>query len=300
MKLLQCLLLSLFCLSGCSHYALVRGQPSSLPSFELPRTRPKIALVLGGGGTKGLAHVGVIRELEDAGIHPDLIVGCSSGALVGALYADHPDVCHLEDLLLDLRRKDLMDFSLFSSPFGFVKGNSLEKFLKENLTVSFFDQLKIPLIVVATDLYTGELVELGGGALIPALCGSSAVPGVFKPFSYLGRYLVDGGAVDPVPVRVAKRCGAQVVIAVDVGERLSDQKIGHFLSVVKRSLAISYRQLSKESVRDADILLQMNFQELGMFSDDHNQEIYEAGRFKTKELLSFIEKTIAEKLSQIP
>lgn len=292
-----CLLLAVFTFSACHRHTLVRGELEPVPSFDPPKEPPKIALVLGGGACKGLAHVGVIRELEEAGIHPDLIVGCSSGALIGALYADDPDIDRLEDLLLDLKRKDLLDFSLFSSRFGVVKGNSLQSFLHENLGAHFFDGLKIPLVVVATDLHTGELVELGAGPLIPALCGSSAVPGVFKPVSYLGRFLVDGGAVDPVPVRIAKKYGAQVIIAVDVGERLSDNEILHFFGIVKRGLEISYRQLSKEAAREADVILQMNFQGLGMFSDHQNREIYEHGRAKAREFLPRIEQVISERVS---
>lgn len=285
-------------LSGCHRATLAQGDPEPIPTFLPPASPPKVALVFGGGGAKGLAHVGVLRELEEAGIHPDLIVGCSSGALIGALYADQPNVDRLENLLLNLKRRDLLDISLFASRFGFVKGQSLEAFLKENLSVGFFDALQIPLIVVATDLHTGELVEFGGGPLVPALCGSSAVPGVFKPVPYLGRHLIDGGAVDPVPVRVAKKYGAQVIIAVDVGEKLSDEEIVHVFGIVKRGINISYRQLSKESAKDADILLQMNFQDLGMFSDRHNREIYERGRAQARALLPQIEKVIAEKLSE--
>lgn len=290
--------LGFFLLSGCYRHSLVKGDPEALPTFILPDAPPKIALILGGGGAKGLAHVGVIRELEAAGVRPNLIVGCSSGALIGALYADQPDALRLENFLLGLKRKDLMNFSLFSSRFGFVKESSLENFLKKKLRAHFFDELEIPLIVVATDLHTGELVELGGGPLIPALCSSSAVPGIFTPVPYLGRHLVDGGTIDPVPVRIAKKYGAQVIIAVDVGEKISDREIIHIFGVVKRGVEIVYRQLTQEAVREADVLLQMDFQGLGMFNDNHNQEIYETGRLKAREKLPFIQKVISEKSSK--
>jgi len=293
------LLLGIVVLSSCHHHSLAQGEPEPLPTVTPLSSPPKIALVLGGGGSKGLAHVGVLRELEEAGIHPDLIVGCSSGAIIGALYADQPNIKRLEGLLMDLKRRDLLDISVFSSRFGFVKGYSLESFLKENLKADFFDALCIPLVVVATDLHTGELVEIGGGPLIPALCGSAAVPGLFKPVAYFGRHLVDGGTVDPIPVQIAKKYGAQVIIAVDIGEKLSDKEPLHFFGIAKRGLEISYRQLSKESARSADVLLRMNFQNLGMFSDQHNQEIYERGRSKTREFLPQIERIISEKLSNL-
>lgn len=290
------LLISVFTLSSCHHYSLAQRDPEPMPIFT-PPSSPKVAVVLGGGGSKGLAHLGVLRELEEAGIHPDLIVGCSSGALIGALYADWPDVTRLEKILLNLKRRDLLDISFFAFRFGLVRGESLEKFLKKTLNANCFSALKIPLIVVATDLYTGELLEFGGGPLIPALCSSSAIPGVFQPVYYLGRHLVDGGTVSPIPVQVAKKYGPQVIIAVDVGEKLSEKQPGHFVGIAKRGFSISYRQLSKESTKGADVLIQMNFEDLGMFSDQYNREIYEYGRLKARESLPFIRQVISEKMS---
>ena len=290
--LLFCLL---FC-EGCSPMKLAQSEPDPIPQFQLPPQPVKVALVLGGGGSKGLAHVGVLHELEQAGIHPDLIVGCSSGAIIGALYADQPHVKRLESLLTNLKRSDILDFSLFSSPFGFVKGFLLKSFLMENLKARRFEQFQIPFIAVATDLSTGELIEFGGGEIIPAVHASAAVPGVFDPVKYLGRYLVDGGAADPIPADVAKKYGARVIIAVDVGEDLSSKEPYHLFHVAQRSLEISYRRLSEYVTRDADVVIRMNFQDLGMFSDRYNQEIYKHGRETAREMLPQIQRVILEKL----
>ncbi|WP_316355670.1 patatin-like phospholipase family protein [Candidatus Neptunichlamydia sp. REUL1] len=275
---------------------LAQSEPDPIPQFQLPPQPVKVALVLGGGGSKGLAHVGVLHELEQAGIHPDLIVGCSSGAIIGALYADQPHVKRLESLLTNLKRSDILDFSLFSSPFGFVKGFLLKSFLMENLKARRFEQFQIPFIAVATDLSTGELIEFGGGEIIPAVHASAAVPGVFDPVKYLGRYLVDGGAADPIPADVAKKYGARVIIAVDVGEDLSSKEPYHLFHVAQRSLEISYRRLSEYVTRDADVVIRMNFQDLGMFSDRYNQEIYKHGRETAREMLPQIQRVILEKL----
>ena len=180
-------------LGGCHTFKLVYHDPEPILPYDKPKAPIKVALVLGGGGSKGLAHLGVLHELEQVGIYPDLIVGCSSGALIGALYADNPNIQRLENLLLNLKRSDLMDFSFLASRFGIVKGNSLEKFLQTHLESKHFKNLKIPLVVVSADLISGELLELGAGPIIPALLASTAVPGVFKPVPYLGRFLVDGG-----------------------------------------------------------------------------------------------------------
>lgn len=275
---------------------LSQAQPEPIPNFEVPQDHIKVALVLGGGGSKGLAHVGVLRELEQAGIHPDLIVGCSSGAVIGALYADQPHVKRLEKLLIGLKRSDLMDISIFASKFGVVKGILFKAFLENNLKAKKFRHLQIPFIAVATDLKTGELIEFGGGEIVPPIMASAAVPGVFNPVFYKGRYLVDGGVVDPIPVRVAKKYGAHVIIAVDVGEDLSDKEPSHFFDVARRGLEISHRKLSEYVTRDADVVIRMNFQGLGMFSDSYNQEIYEHGRKMARAMIPHIEQLIQDRL----
>ena len=275
---------------------LSQAQPEPIPQFQVPQEHIKIALVLGGGGSKGLAHVGVLKELEQAGIHPDLIVGCSSGAVIGALYADQPHVKRLEKLLIGLKRSDLMDISIFASKFGVVKGILFRSFLEQNLKAKKFRHLQIPFIAVATDLKTGELIEFGGGEIIPPIMASSAVPGVFNPVYYKGRYLVDGGVVDPIPVRVAKKYGAHIIIAVDVGEDLSDKEPSHFFDVARRGLEISHRKLSEYVTRDADVVIRMNFQGLGMFSDSHNQQIYEHGRKMAQAMIPHIEQIIQDSL----
>ncbi|MDJ0651937.1 MAG: patatin-like phospholipase family protein [Simkaniaceae bacterium] len=275
---------------------LSQTQPEPIPNFEMPQEPIKVALILGGGGSKGLAHIGVLKELEQAGIHPDLIIGCSSGAVIGALYADQPHIHRLEKLLLGLKRSDLMDISIFSSKFGIVKGILFKAFLDKRLKAKKFHHLQIPFIAVATDLKTGELIEFGAGEIIPPIMASAAVPGVFNPVFYKGRYLVDGGVVDPIPVRIAKKYGAHVIIAVDIGEDLSAKDPGHFFDVARRSLKISHLKLSDYVTKDADVVIRMNFQGLGMFSDSYNQEIYEHGRKMTQAMLPQIEQLIQDRL----
>lgn len=295
MRLFLILSLSLL-FFGCQPMKLSLARPEPLPAFEAPQEHIKVALVLGGGGSKGLAHVGVLKELEQAGIYPDLIVGCSSGSVIGALYADQPNVSRLEELLIGLKRSDFMDFSLFASKFGVVKGKLFKGFLEQNIKAKEFSELHIPFIAVATDLKTGELVEFSGGEIISPIMGSSAVPGVFHPVFYKGRYLVDGGVVDPIPVRVAKKYGAHIIIAVDVGEDISDKEPSHFFDVVRRGLEISHRKLSERVTQDADVVIRMSFQGLGMFSDSYNQEIYDHGRKMARLMLPEIEQKIQERL----
>ncbi|MCB1107556.1 MAG: patatin-like phospholipase family protein [Chlamydiia bacterium] len=286
-------------LGGCTSLKLSEAEPQPIPTFQKPEATIKVALVLGGGGSKGLAHVGVLQELEEAGIHPDLIVGCSSGAIVGALYADQPNVKRLENLLITLKRSDFIDFSLFASRFGVVKGILLQSFLKKHIKSKTFEELRIPFIAVATDLSTGELIPFGGGEMVPAIRASAAVPGIFNPVQYLGRYLVDGGTADPVPVETARKYGAQVIIAVDVGEDLSRREPCHLFHIARRGLDITHRKLSEHATRHADVVIRMNFQDLGMFSDRYNREIYNHGRKMTRTMLSQIESVILKKISRV-
>ena len=146
-------------MASCSSLYVHPTAENSVPPFETKKPI-RVALVLGGGGARGLAHLGAIRELEAAGIRPDLIVGCSAGAIIGAFYADDPELTRIENLLLSLRKADLLDTNIFRSRFGVVRGKMLRKFMKRHLHAKTFSELKIPLIVIATDLFTGEVVEL--------------------------------------------------------------------------------------------------------------------------------------------
>lgn len=145
---------------------------ASYLSFEDPPPLPdcaplyhpiRVALVLGGGGSRGMAHVGVLKELEEAKIPIDLIVGCSAGALVGGLYASHPCSDDIKAVLAPMKKKDFVDFDICKARYGLAQGEALRNFLRCHLDGECFEGLKIPLVVVATDLASGELICIGGG-----------------------------------------------------------------------------------------------------------------------------------------
>lgn len=271
--------------AACTSSYMMPVAQSEIPRFETKKPI-RIALVLGGGGSKGLAHLGAIQELEAAGIRPDLIVGCSAGSIVGALYADEPELIGVEKNLLALSRSDLLDMTL--SRLGLVQGKSLQNFMKKHLRSKTFDELKIPLIVVATDLDSGEAIELSQRDIPTAVGASCAYPGIFHPVFLHDRYLIDGGASSPVPVEVAKKYGAEVIIAIDVSEKLPTTKPYHFFGVAKRGMEIVYRKLVEHSLARADISIRMEFQDVGMFSDHLNHQMYEHGRMKVRGVLAQI------------
>ncbi len=264
-----------------------------IPVFK-PQNPIRIALVLGGGGSRGLAHLGAIKELEAAGLRPDLIIGCSAGSIVGAFYADNPELKGVEKNLLELNRADLLDLTFLKFRFGLIEGKAIQTFMKKHLRSKTFDELKIPLIVVATDLFDGEVVELSQQAIPIAVGASCAYPGLFNPVFLHDRYLIDGGASSPVPVEIAKKYGAEFIIAIDVSEKLPTASPFHFFGIARRAMEIAYRKFVAQSLAQADISIRMEFQDVGMFSDHLNHQMYELGRKKVLSMLPEIKKKLME------
>jgi NTE family protein len=259
------------------------------PNFRKPI---KLALVLGGGGAKGFAHVGVIEELEKAGIKPDLIVGCSAGAIVGGFYALDPDAAHLKKTLMSHKRHHILSYSLSAWPYGFYADYRMREYFTKNLKKHNFSDTKIPFLVVATNLEFGNLTVFGTGDMIVPIMASAAFPGALPPVKIRDQYFVDGGVADPVPVQVAKQFGAEVVVAVNIAERLTNNSPNHFLGVMKRSIEIAYINQSARSAADADVIIDFHFTDIGAFSDTHNDYLYEAGKLAALKAIPAIKRKI--------
>jgi NTE family protein len=178
--------------------------------------KPKLGLVLGSGSARGWAHIGVIRALEEAGIRPDIVCGCSVGAFVGAAYADG-DLDKLEKWVTELTWQDVLGLLDVGGSGGLIKGEKLIAFFEKHFVDVDMAALPLPFACVATDLETGREIWLREGSTAAAVRASIALPGLFAPVARDGRLLVDGGLVNPVPVSLARALGADVVIAVDLG-----------------------------------------------------------------------------------
>jgi NTE family protein len=295
------LLLSLFMMmAGCScpqHYHPTNNPPP-LPDCPVVPQPVRLGLVLGGGGAKGLAHVGVLEELEYAGIPIDLIVGCSAGSIVGALYADCPSCDHLKEVLLSLKTNLLIDLDFWHARYGLCQGKSLRQFLYANLCATNFDQLKIPFFLVATDLYSSELVIIGGGPIVPAVEASCSIPLVFVPVPLHGRTFVDGGVIDPVPVRVAKNFNAEVIVAVDLRGLLPQTFPTNLFEVATRSAEITLLWQSEDCIRNADVVIRPELGNIGTFADEYNEQIYQAGKESARACIPKIKALLAEKEKQ--
>jgi len=177
----------------------------------------KIGLALGSGGARGLAHIGVLRVLEREKIPIDLIAGSSMGALIGGIYASGMDAVTLEEIALNISwQQTARFFTPTISKAGLVDGNKIEKLLETFIGRIIFSKLKIPFVTVTTDIENGKEVIIKTGKVSRAIRASCSIPGIFTPLKYGNRYLVDGGLVNPVPVDVARRSGADIVIGVNV------------------------------------------------------------------------------------
>lgn len=176
----------------------------------------KIGLALGGGGAKGYAHIGIIKSLRDSGINIDVVTGTSIGAFIGAIHAGN-QIDKLEDYVKKITFGKLPKIlSPAFSRLGLLSGDYAKKLLDEFLDVQNIEELSIPLGVIATDINNGETVTFTSGSIKDAIRASIAIPGLITPVLLGERFLVDGGATEPVPVEAARNLGADVVIAVDL------------------------------------------------------------------------------------
>ena len=178
--------------------------------------RKKVGLVLSSGAARGLAHIGVIRALTEKKIPVDFIAGASIGAFVGACFAKHGDIKELEEVVLDIdwrRMLKLADFSLALISKGFIHGRKAAELLKAIIGDIKFSDLKIPLAVVTTDINSGEEIIIRDGSVVEAVKASISMPAIFVPARMRGRFLIDGGIVDPVPIDAARNMGAEFIIA---------------------------------------------------------------------------------------
>jgi NTE family protein len=235
-------------LSGCG---LLHEKPA--PATTRQPAPVKIGLALGGGAARGFAHIGVIKALEAQGIVPDIIVGTSAGAVVGALYASGLSGFELQKIALDMDAGQIGDWSLPDR--GVFKGEALQNFVNHAVANRPLEKLPRSFSVVATDLKSGESVLFRTGNTGMAVRASSAVPGVFQPVSINGHEYVDGGLVSPIPVRAARSLGANFVIAVDISVNPRDARTSSTLDVLLQTFAIMGQSIGRYEKAEADIVI---------------------------------------------
>lgn len=259
----------------------------------MQKTRKTLGLALGSGGVKGFFHLGVLKTLIKHDIPIDYISGSSIGAWIGSHYAMFQDVSTLEELIFGKKKEK---FFVFLEPVlsgGLVRGEKLEKLIDGWLNHANFSDTKIPFTAVATDLNSGEGVIFNRGKLAPAVRASMSIPSVFKPMEYHGKFLVDGGLTDPVPDDLARKMGADVVVAVNLDSyhpRMQfNSKNLSLYKIMTQSFDIVRSRLAEYSINDADVVIELKTCTRGLSSwrkyftgDGMGREFLKMGEFETE------------------
>jgi len=224
-----------------------------------PLHRPTVGLTLGAGGSKGLSHIGVIKILQRHDIPIDFIAGSSIGALVGGLYAATKNIQAIEHIALTNNWPQIA--SAFFDPslkLGFVKGDKLKRLFDTFLQKKTFNELLIPFAAVATDMTTGKPVVIRNGTVATAIRASISIPLLFKPELFDGKYLIDGGFSEPVPVNVVRSMGADIIIAVNLyGDYhgISAHSSSGLYTIVNRSVDLILHRFAETKIQSADIVI---------------------------------------------
>ena len=267
--------------------------------------RQKIGLALSGGAARGLAHIGVLAILEKEGIPVDLIAGTSTGAIVGSLYAQGKNVNQIKELTLDLAQQKLTRFIDPSLPrTGLIKGKKIKDQLASFIGGDIrFSNLKIPFACVATDIETGEEIVIDRGSVPEAVRASISIPGIFTLVKKGGRYLVDGGLVNPVPVSVVKAMGADFIIAVNVIPGVVDRthhqegakgsKEPNIIHIMVQSIHIGTQSLVTHSLEEADIIIEPHVAQVGAGDFHRAQECIRQGELAAQSSIPEIKGKLA-------
>ncbi|MBN1188356.1 MAG: patatin-like phospholipase family protein [Dehalococcoidales bacterium] len=267
--------------------------------------RKKVGLALGGGYARGLAHIGVLEVFEREGIPIDYIAGTSIGALVGALYAREHDSSLLRKQAMQLDwigMTSLVDLALARS--GLVGGKRVTALLRRFMGDVDFKELAVPLSCIATDIITGDEVVIDRGSVLEAVRASISIPVIFTVVKRDGRYLVDGGLVNQVPVSAAKKMGADIIIAVDITPSRSERadylvnsaqvKEPSLLNVVIQTIYITTYLSTRQATEGADVVIHPHLAHIAPAEFHRSQECILEGEYATVDKLSEIKKILSE------
>ena len=248
-----------------------------------------IGLALGGGFARGIAHVGVLKVLEEENIPIRYIAGTSVGALIGAAYCSGISAAELEQVAARVRFKHIASWTL--SRYGFASNSRMIGFLNHLLKVKTFEELRIPLAVTATDFSTGEGVVFHSGPLIDPVRASCAYPGMFLPVKIRGRLLIDGMLSHTVPTRPLRQMGADRVLAIHLkGKWTGDVGPRHLFDVIGQCFAIAQEMNSSQWKQAADLVIEPDVNGYKYDAFEHSAALVRAGEIATRAALPEIRK----------
>ena len=269
------------------------GQNSRKTPTAVPR-RAGVGLALGGGFARGFAHLGVLQVLEESHIPISHIAGTSVGSILGAAYASGAPLARIIEACRTLRFRDIARWRV--SRLGLASNHRLENLIERVFDSRHFEDLRIPLAAVATDLSSGEPVVFTQGNLSDAIRASCAFPGLFEPVEIGTRCLADGGLVAPVPTRAARDLGAATVIGISVG--VQDGHRGaptNIFQVVSRAVSAAQKHQLEVWERHADLILRPDVQSLAWDDFHRADEAIAAGAAAARRALPRIEKLLRQR-----
>lgn len=255
----------------------------------------KLGLALGAGGSRGVAHIGFLKALEEADIRVDYIVGSSMGSVVGGAYAAGLSVDMMREAVYKLRLRDLVTPA--KQKGGVLGNNKMRALIAKYIGDITFEDLKLPFHCVAVDMIKQEVVEFSKGSVVDAIVASSSIPAVFHPVVQGERRLIDGGVLERVPAMRVKKMGADVVVAVDVlGWRNASEKIPGAIGVSLETFDImdnhrtkAYHEKHKKHI---DFWLEPDLGDMSQYSIKQVKEAYEKGYEIGKKNVEAIKKAL--------
>lgn len=267
--------------------------------------KKKVGLALGGGGARGLAHIGVLNVLEQNKIPIDMIAGTSSGALVGALYSSEPNAKKLALEVSKEKWDEIFDYA-YLPRYGLIKGDKIEQMLEEKLNDIDFKDLKIPLFVTAFDVEHKKEIIFHKGNVAKAVRASISIPGLFVPVENNNKILVDGAIVDPIPTEILRKQGADIIIAVNVNnvkiksasmnetavKRKGTKKIPGIMISASKSLQIMSSEVSAADLASdrADLVININLEDIGTLEFSKWKEAISMGERVAKKSIEDIKR----------
>lgn len=251
----------------------------------MPR-KIKIGLALGGGLSRGLAHIGVLKVLHEAKIPLHCIAGTSMGSVIASLYACGMNLKMMEKISRRISRSNWIDFTL--PKMGLVAGEKLEQLVYLLTGRRKIEETALPLAVVATDLLTGKRVVFHRGLIAKTVRASCSIPGIFNPVEMEEKLLVDGGVLDRVPVEAVREMGADLVIGVDVSHFVDDYPIHHIFDVLSKTIDIMSREIATYRVQEANLLITPDLRDIAPFQFSQAEETVTRGAEAARRALPFL------------
>ena len=266
----------------------------------LPKDDIKVGIALGGGGARGLAHIGVLKAMEEEDVPIGAIGGTSVGALIGALYAAGITTSQMEQMSQEIGWSSLTNYSRYSMLRLVMTGQKLstknmEVYLRRHIGDTSFDELKIPFACIATDIQTGEKLVFREGSVALAARASATIPGMFEPVPFRHRFLVDGGLVSNLPTDLLALMGADPIVAVDVTADFVHTQPKNVLDILNQAIYIQSERLAQEELSRAQVVIRPQLGDIMMMDLSRSDECIDAGVLAGRRAAAAIKRYVLDK-----